>query len=68
VAWRDLDPRIRELAEEVLTERQLAAFKIAEDGAGYWQIATVLDCSRSAARDLVKVARRKVEKAMRQPA
>jgi DNA-binding CsgD family transcriptional regulator len=52
----------------VLTERQLAAFKIAEDGAGYWQIATVLDCSRSTARDLVKVARRKVEKAMRQPA
>lgn len=67
MAWRDLDPRIREL-EEVLTERQLLAFKIAEDGAGYWQIATVLDCSRSTARDLVKVARRKVEKAMRQPA
>jgi hypothetical protein len=34
LGWPDLDPHIRELAEELLTDRQLAAFKLAEDGAG----------------------------------
>jgi DNA-binding CsgD family transcriptional regulator len=68
MVWRELDPGIREAAEEVLTERQLLALKLSEDGAGYWQIATCLDCSRSTARDLVKASRRKVAAALREPA
>jgi DNA-binding CsgD family transcriptional regulator len=68
VAWPDLDPRIRELAEEVLTERQLAAFKLASDGAGYTTVAVSLDISRSYARDLVRESQRRLERAMRQPA
>jgi DNA-binding CsgD family transcriptional regulator len=63
VAWPDLDPRIRELAEEVLTERQLAAFKLASDGAGYTTVAVSLDISRSYARDLVRESQRRLERA-----
>lgn len=48
--WNALDPELRELAERILTRRQLDTLKLHACGAGYDRIARVLGISRTTAR------------------
>lgn len=58
--WADIDQELREPCERVLTEKQLDAVKLSIDGAGTGRIARALGISRSAARDRMENAYRKL--------
>ncbi len=58
--WCDIDQTIRETAERVLTDKQLDAVKLSLDGAGTGRIGRALGISRSAARDRLDNAHRKL--------
>ncbi len=58
--WADIDQTLRETAEAVLTDKQLDVVKLSLDGAGTGRIARALGISRSAARDRLDNAYRKL--------
>lgn len=61
MSWQTLDPAIRELAEAVLTPKQLEAYRLWEDGLGYSRIADLLGISTSSARDRIHRSLRTIE-------
>lgn len=63
MSWSTLPPEIRELAQELLTAKELDALKLWDAGMGYRRIAVALDISPSTARDRVQNAIRKLVRA-----
>lgn len=53
MSWSDVPPEVRDLAEEVLTDKQLLALKLWNNGAGYRRIGIILGVSMSTARGRV---------------
>lgn len=53
MSWASLDPEVREVAERVLTDKQLTALKLWENGAGYRRIGLILNVAMSTARGRV---------------
>lgn len=51
MTWSQLDPRIRALAETVLTQKQLVAYKLSANGMSERDIAIHCRVSRRAIRD-----------------
>lgn len=68
MSFADLPPHIRDIANTQLTPRQLAAYKLWEEGLGYRRIATILNISTSAARDRINRALRAIELALERAA
>lgn len=62
MTWDRQDPAFRELAERVLTERELAAYRLSLNGCGYRTIGRILGITKSAARDRIDRARDKLAK------
>ena len=61
-----LPPDVRLVAEQVCTEKELAALRLWNPGvAGYKSVALALDISPDTARDRIKRAIRKIEKQTR---
>lgn len=56
MSWATLPPAVRELAERVLTVKQLEAVKLWDAGAGYRRVGLMLRISTSSARDRVQRA------------
>jgi len=50
MSWTNLDPAIRETAEQVCTEKELTALRLWENGCGYRRIGLILGISMSTAR------------------
>lgn len=63
-AWRELDSQTRELAESVLTKRQLDAVKLLNAGYGKRKIAQCLGVDVSTVKDRLAAAERKILKAL----
>lgn len=53
MSWNTLPPDVRDLAETVLTEKQLVALRLWNNGAGYRRIGIILGISMSTARGRV---------------
>lgn len=51
MTYANLDPRIRAIAEEVLTAKQLTAYRLHANGLSEHNIAIMLRISRRAVRD-----------------
>lgn len=51
MAWRDLNPSLRAVAERVCTEAQLEVLKLKAGGMGFRAIGLALGITREAARD-----------------
>jgi predicted DNA binding protein len=66
VAWASLDPRTREVAERVLTAKQLEALKLWDAGAGYRRVARMLGIAPTTAKDRVQRALEKLASALDQ--
>lgn len=64
MSWADLPEGFREIAERVLTERELVALKLREGGTPYRRIAERLGVEVGTAYDTVKRAERKVMRGM----
>lgn len=64
--WTDIDPRIRDVAERVCTEKELQALKLSLDGAGYRRIAHALGIAPETCRIRLQNARRKLAIALDQ--
>ncbi len=62
--WSDIDPRLRELAERVLTEKELEAFKLSIGGAGYRRVAFALCIAPETARNRIRNAKAKLIRAV----
>ncbi len=60
MSWNDLDPRIRELAQQVLTHRQLETYMLSVNGHSGRSIAYQLDVARSTVSDHLDSAYRKL--------
>lgn len=58
MTWLSLDPAIRALAEQHLTDQQLAAWKLELDDLGTRTISLRLDTARSTIRDRLSAAHR----------
>ena len=56
MTWNTLDPRIKTIAEETLTTKQLVAYKLHTNGMTERQIAIHLRISRRAVRDRLSEA------------
>lgn len=56
MSWVSLDDRIRVIARAVLTEKQLVAYKLSENGMSDRQIAIMCGVSRRAIRDRLDAA------------
>lgn len=65
MSWRDHSPEAQTFMRQTLTAKQLDAWKLSLDGAGYDRISLALDISPSSARDRIKAARRKLAAAYR---
>jgi len=65
--WNDLSPGVQETATRVLTQKELDAWKLSLDGAGYRRIGLALGISRDAARARLDAARRKIAEALNDP-
>ncbi|MDQ3672699.1 MAG: hypothetical protein M3364_09745 [Actinomycetota bacterium] len=63
MSWATLPPEVRALAERVCTEKELAALKLWDAGAGYRRVGLMLDISTSTARDRVQRALGKLARA-----
>lgn len=61
MAWSSLPENVREVAERVLTRKQLDVFKLSCAGAGTARIAIMLDISPSTARAHLRRAEQKVK-------
>lgn len=64
MSWQDADPRLRDVCERVLTEKELAAVKLLNAGYGTRRIANVLGVDRSTIRDRLASAERKITAAI----
>jgi len=60
----NLDPSIRNIALSHLTDKQIAAYELWEDGLGYGRIADLLHISPSSARDRIHRSLRTIENAL----
>jgi DNA-directed RNA polymerase specialized sigma24 family protein len=60
VTWDSVDDDFRHLAETILTDAELAAYRLHLNGNGYRPIGRILGISTSAARDRVDRARSKL--------
>lgn len=56
MSWHTLPDHIQELAADLLTPKQLAAFQLELDGWSQWAIAYHLGISRRAVRDRLETA------------
>lgn len=63
--WSDVPPRIRLTAERVLTQKELDAWKLARDGAGYRRISAALGIAPETARKRLRSAEAKLRGALR---
>lgn len=63
-AWKQLDPATREIAERVLTPKQLEAVKLLNAGYGKRTIAQSLGIDVATARDRLRAAERKLVQAL----
>lgn len=61
MSYATLDPHIREIAEKHLSEKQLSAYRLWEDGLGYGRIAVLLKISPSSVRDRIHRSLRIIE-------
>ena len=50
MSWASLDSRIRTIAEEHCTEKELVALRLWENGCGYRRVGLILGISMSTAR------------------
>ena len=61
MAYGELDPQTREIAERVLTRKQLDVFKLWCAGYGTARIAVILDVAEPTARGHLRRAIQKIE-------
>ena len=61
MSYAELDPATREIAERVLTRKQLDVFKLWCAGAGTARIAIMLDVAEATARAHLRRAHQKLE-------
>lgn len=62
MSWSTLEPRIREIAEQVLTDRQLEMWKLELDGRGTRFIGLRLDLPRTTVRDRLTAIHRSLRR------
>jgi hypothetical protein len=60
MAWAALDPRLRAIAQEVCTDKELAAFKVRAAGASWRRGGALLDVAPETFRGACERARRKI--------
>ena len=60
MAWEQLDPATRALAEQVLSVKELEAMRLWAAGAGYRRIARILGIAPTTARDRIERGHRKL--------
>jgi len=60
--WEQTDPILREIAERVLTAKELEVMKLLNAGYGKRRIATVIGIDVSTVRDRLDRAERKMQK------
>lgn len=53
MSWANLPPHIRQIAETVCTDKEIAALRLWENGCGYRRIGLILGISMSTARGRV---------------
>lgn len=63
MSWADLKPENRELAQKVLTQKQLRVFQHRMDGHSWHTIAIALNTTRSTCRGHYEAALQKLAKA-----
>lgn len=68
MSWRLLDPRIRHIAERVLTAKQLQAYLLDAYGMSEADIATHLRISRRSVRDRLHAADIKITRELEEAA
>lgn len=62
MSWNQLDPTIRTIAQKVLTEKQLTAYRLAANGISERHIALHLGITRRAVRDRLAEADIKIRR------
>lgn len=62
MTYATLPPRVREIAERVLTEKQLEAFRLEQDGLGLRLIARHLDIAKPSVEARIDAAHRKLRR------
>lgn len=62
MSWNSLSPEVQQLAEDVLTEKQLQAWKLELAGLSLHEISRHLDLSRAAIKERLDGAYRKLRK------
>jgi DNA-binding CsgD family transcriptional regulator len=60
MSWSVLDPRLREIATEVCTEKELIAIRLWANGSGYRAIGQYLDLAPTTVRDRIERGVRKI--------
>lgn len=60
--WTTMPPEFRELAERILTPRELDVLRLRAEGKGTWRIAAVLGISGDRVRQLRKAADLKLQR------
>ena len=63
MSWASLPAEVQEIAEQVLTQKQLEAFKLELAGLGTRAIAHSLSASRESIRDRLRAAARRLHDA-----
>lgn len=64
-SWQTTDPLLREIAERVLTSKELEVVKLLNAGYGQRRIARALDIDKSSVCERLDRAERKILRAMR---
>ena len=62
--WNETDPILREIAERVLTAKELEVVKLLNAGYGQRRIARALDIDKSTVRERLDRAERKIKRAL----
>lgn len=63
-SWQTTDPLLREIAERVLTGKELEVVKLLNAGYGQRRIARALDIDKSTVRERLDRAERKIKRAL----